>query len=92
VTAGPGLSVGTAAVDIDQHVEFVLAGGNHKGLADHYGIFTLGKILTQFPAVNRNLAASVPDIYPGYRCFPPSGSDSKILNHLLLLLLDKNRL
>jgi hypothetical protein len=89
MTAGPGLSIGTAAVDIDQHVKLVLAGGNHKGLTDHHGMFTLGEIVAQFPAVNHNFTASIPNIYPGYRCFPSSGSDSKILNHLLLLLLDK---
>jgi hypothetical protein len=86
VTAGSGLAVGTAAVDIDQYVELVLTGGNHQRLTDHHGMFALGEIPVQILAVNYDFAASVPDIYPGYRSLPPSGSDSKILNNLFLFL------
>jgi len=51
MTAGSGLTVGAAAVDIDQHIKLVFAGGNHQRLADHYCVLALGKILSKFLAV-----------------------------------------
>jgi hypothetical protein len=82
MTASARLTVGTAAIDIYQYVELVLAGSYHQRLADHYGVFALGKVLVQFPPVDLDFAASIPDIHPRNGGFPPARTNSKILNHL----------
>jgi hypothetical protein len=81
VPAGSRLAVGSAPVYIDKHIEFIFAGGYHQGLADHHGMFALGKILGQLFAVDGEFSRSVPDIYPGHGGFPSAGADSKILYH-----------
>jgi hypothetical protein len=83
VTARSGLTVGPAAVDVNQNVEFILVGGNHQGLAHHKGMFALGKIPSQFLPVDEYFTASIPNVYPGDRGFPSARSDTKILNHLI---------
>jgi hypothetical protein len=45
VPASAGLTVGTAAIYIDEHIKLVFAGGYHQGLTNYHGMFTLGKIL-----------------------------------------------
>jgi hypothetical protein len=60
VTAGACLTVNSAAVNADQHVEFILTGGNHQRLPYHQGMFSLGKILAQILSVYRYFPASVP--------------------------------
>jgi hypothetical protein len=82
VTASPGLAVGSAAINIDQYVEFVFTGGDHQGLTHHHGMFSLGKILGQFPAVNNDFTGSIPNIHPGDRGFSSSGTNTKVLNHI----------
>jgi hypothetical protein len=82
VAAGACLAVNSAAVNADQHVEFILTGGNHQWLPYHQGMLTLGKILAQILSVYRYFPASVPQIHPGHGSFPAAGSYSKILYHL----------
>jgi hypothetical protein len=86
VPAGAGLTVGAAAVDINQNIEFAFIRGNHEGLPYHIDVFPQGKILGQISAVYHNFTASVPDIYPGNGGFSSSGSNTKILNHLVTSL------
>jgi hypothetical protein len=76
VTAGAGLTVGTPAVYVYKYVKLVFAGGYHKGLPYHHGVFALGKINAQFFAVYGNFAFTVPNIYPGDRCFTAARTDS----------------
>jgi hypothetical protein len=90
VAAGSGLTVGASAVDIDKDVEFILAHSNHQGLPYHKGVLSLRKILGQFLAVYDDLTASVPDIHPGHGGLSSSGSDTKILYHIINLLLQFN--
>jgi hypothetical protein len=45
VAARAGLTIYPAAVHVNQNIEFILAGGNHQGLANHHGMLPLGKIL-----------------------------------------------
>jgi hypothetical protein len=76
VPARAGLTIGTATVYVYKYIEFVFTGGYHKGLSYHHRMFTLGKIIDQIPAVYGNFAFSVPDVYPGNRCFAPARTDS----------------
>jgi hypothetical protein len=86
VTARARLPVDSAAKHIDKHIEFILVGGYHEGLAHHEDMFALGEIDGYFPAVNRYFAASVPDIHAGDGGFSSSGSDAKILDHSVPLI------
>jgi hypothetical protein len=76
VTAGARLTVGAAAVNIDQHVKFVFAGSNHEGLANYHGVFPLGKISAQFLAVDNNFTGAIPYIDPRDSGFSSAGSNS----------------
>lgn len=51
VTAGTRLTVGTTAKNVDIYIELVFRGGNHKGLAHHKGVLSLGEIPIQLFAV-----------------------------------------
>jgi len=81
MAAGTGLAIAASAIHIDQNIKLVLAGCYHQGLADNLRVFPLGEIKGQFLAVDRDLAASVPDIHPRDRRFPSACPDSKILYH-----------
>ena len=85
MTAGAGLTINSAAVDIDKNIEPVLPGYYHQGLPNNKGMLPLGKILINILSVYGNFAVSVPYINPGYRCLPSAGSNTKILYHLILL-------
>jgi hypothetical protein len=50
-------------------------------LTDHQGVFSLGKIQGQFPAVDRYFTAPIPNIDPGDGGFSSAGTNTKILNH-----------
>jgi hypothetical protein len=43
--ASAGLTIGTAAVHIDEHIKFIFAGSYHEGLANYHGMFALREIL-----------------------------------------------
>jgi hypothetical protein len=86
VAARAGLTVNSAAKNVDQHVKFILVGGYHEGLTHHKDMFTLGKINGQFLAVDYYFAGSVPQIHPGDGSLSSSGSDAKILNHTIPLI------
>jgi hypothetical protein len=86
MTAGIGLAIDSAAIDIYQDVKFVFVGSNHQGLAHHQGMLPLDKILGQFLAVYDDFAASIPNIHPGNGSLPSACTDTKILNHLTLPL------
>jgi hypothetical protein len=84
MTASAGLTVGPAAVDVDQYVKFVFIGGDYQRLADRYRMLRLGKINTQIPAVDNDFSASIPNIHPGNGVFSSSGPNTKILYHVIL--------
>jgi hypothetical protein len=84
--AGAGLTIGAPAVYINQNIEFAFIRGNHERLTHHIGMFPLGEILGQFSAIYHDFTAPVPNIYPGNGSFSSSGSNTKILNHLVTSL------
>jgi hypothetical protein len=82
MTAGTGLAVNTAAIHIDQNVEFILTGSNHEGLPYHEGMFPQGKIPVQLFAIDQDVTTPLSDIYPRNSGLSSAGSNTKIFNHL----------
>jgi hypothetical protein len=77
---GARLSMSAAPIYIDEDVKFVLAGGYHKGLAHHYGMFPLWKILDKRFAVYRDFTGAIFYVDSRNRSFSSAGSNTKIFH------------
>jgi hypothetical protein len=81
MAASARLTVYTAAVHIDKHIEFIFACDNHKRGTHDINVFALRKIFIQKPAVYGNLSTAVAHINAGDGGFSSAGSNTKIFNH-----------
>ena len=84
--ARAGLAVGPSADYVYHDVELVVARGDDEGLADGAGDFGYREVLVELEVVDGNLTASFTQIDARDRGLAPSGSNSEIPYHRLLLL------
>jgi hypothetical protein len=82
VSARTRLTVGSAAFDINEDVELILAGGHHERLTNHHGVFALDEILGKVFSVNDDFSGALAQKNARYGSFSSTGTDSEILNHL----------